>query len=207
MSRLFFALWPDDNIRQELGRLSQAIQAAGLKSVNPQNLHVTLVFIGNVDSAVESLIKQSVADISVEPFVLTFDQLSYWSRPKVLCLTCKQDDYTTATAPGSLPPMEVRSGDSTPRLGEAEQLPRVAHGAVALAAALDAAVASCDIQTDKRPYLPHITLARHVRHLPDINFKPIVWRAESFCLVESCSEPDGVQYKVIQQWPLIKLAV
>jgi len=207
MSRLFFALWPDDETRQELERLSQAIQAAGLKPVNPQNLHVTLVFIGNVDSAVESLIKQSVADISVEPFVLTFDQLSYWSRPKVLCLTCKQDDYTTATAPGSLPPMEVRSGDSTPRLGEVEQLPRVAHGAVALAAALDAAVASCDIQTDKRPYLPHITLARHVRHRPDINIKPIVWRAESFCLVESCSEPDGVQYKVIQQWPLIKPAV
>ncbi len=75
----------------------------------------------------------------------------------------------------------------------------------ALVAALDAAVASCGIQTDKRPYLPHITLARHAGHLPDITIKPIVWRAESFCLVESCSEPDGVQYKVMQRWPFIQV--
>ena len=101
------------------------------------------------------------------------------------------------------------------RLEQRSRVPKVGAlgdaGAVAecvmLAAALDTAVASCGIQTDKRPYLPHITLARHVRHLPDINIKPIVWRAESFCLVESCSEPDGVQYKVIQQWPFIKTAV
>jgi len=173
MSKLFFALWPDDQTRQELVQLSQSIQAAGFKPVQPQNLHVTLVFLGHVDSAAELLVKQSVADISAEPFVLTFDQLSYWSRPKVLCLTCQQP----------------------------------AQQSVMLAAALDAAVASCGIETDKRPYLPHITLARHVRHLPDINIKPIVWRAESFCLVESCSEPDGVQYKVIQQWPFTKTAV
>lgn len=173
MSKLFFALWPDDQTRQELVQLSQSIRVAGLKPVQPQNLHVTLVFLGSVDSTTELLIKQSVDGISSEPFVLTFDQLSYWSRPKVLCLTCRQP----------------------------------AQGCVTLAAALDTAVANCGIQTDKRPYLPHITLARHVRHLPDINIKPIVWRAESFCLVESCSEPDGVQYKVIQQWPFAKAAV
>lgn len=167
MSKLFFALWPDDQTRQELEQLNQAIQAAGIKPVQPQNLHVTLVFVGNVDSEVELLIKQSVDGISAEPFVLTFDQLSYWSRPKVLCLTCQQP----------------------------------AQASVVLAKALDAAVANCGIQTDERPYLPHITLARHVRHLPDINIKPIAWRAESFCLVESCSEPDGVQYKVMQRWP------
>jgi 2'-5' RNA ligase len=189
MSRLFFALWPDDQTRQGLEQLRHAIQVAGVKPVNPQNLHVTLVFIGGVDSALELLIKQSVADISVEPFVLTFDQLSYWSRPRILSLTCKQPAQHDCMDAGG----------------------RATHGAVAecvlLAAALDAAVASCGIQTDKRPYLPHITLARHVRHLPDINFKPIVWQAESFCLVESCSEPDGVQYKVIQQWPFTKAAV
>lgn len=169
-SKLFFALWPDDETRQTLARLNQSIAAKESKWVQPHNLHVTLVFLGYVDADAELLIKQSVADITAQPFTLTFDSLSYWSKPKVLCLTC----------------------------------PQPAPGAVMLAAALESAVANCGIHTDTRPYTPHITLARHARHLPDVKIEPIIWRAEAFCLVESCSEPDGVNYKVIQQWPFIK---
>ena len=172
-SRLFFALWPDDQTRLELGRLSQAIEAKGLRPVQSHNVHVTLVFLGHVDAASELLIKHSVTGISAKPFVLTFDQLNYWSKPKVLCLTCSQliEDVET------------------------------------LVAALAMEVASCGLQTESRPYKPHITLARNARFLPDLYFKPIVWRVGSFCLVESVSEPGGVCYKVRQQWPFIKTNV
>ena len=151
-------------------RLNRSIEIKGFRPVQPQNIHVTLVFLGNVDAASESLIKHSVASISAEPFVLTFDQLSYWSRPRILCLSCSQ------------------------LVDEVEEL----------VAALNLEVSSCGLQTDTRPYKPHITLARHAKYLPDIKFEPIVWRAESFCLVESCSEPGGVCYKVKQQWPFIR---
>ena len=151
-------------------QLSRFIEAKGFRPVHPQNVHVTLVFLGNVDVAFELLIKRSVAGISFKPFVLTFDLLSYWSRPKILCLTCSQLD------------------------DEVEML----------VDALNREVASCGLQTDTRPYQPHITLARHAKYLPDIKLEPIVWRAESFCLVESCSEPEGVCYKVREQWPFIK---
>lgn len=169
-SRLFFALWPDDGTRQALARLRLSIPSKDLKWVQPHNLHITLVFLGLVDSATELSIKQSVNDITAQPFALTFDNLSYWSKPKILCLTCPQTVQEAAT----------------------------------LAAELDNRIRSCGLPTDTRPYTPHITLARHVGHLPDIKIEPIVWRAEAFCLVESCSETDGVRYKVIQQWPFIK---
>jgi RNA 2',3'-cyclic 3'-phosphodiesterase len=169
-SRLFFALWPGEQTRLELARFVQSIEAKGFNPVQPQNIHVTLVFLGNVDVASELLIKNYVTSISAKPFVLTFDLLSYWSKPRVLCFTCTQS------------------------VDEAEKL-------VAL---LNLEVARCGLQTESRPYKPHITLARHARYLPDINFEPIVWRAESFCLVESCNEPGGVCYKVRQQWPFIK---
>jgi 2'-5' RNA ligase len=169
-SRLFFALWPDDQTRLELVRLNRPIEAKGFRIVQPYNFHVTLVFLGYVDTASQLLINQSVKRISAKPFVLTFDQLSYWSRPQVLCLTCSQ------------------------LIDEVEML----------VAELNREVASCGLQTDSRPYKPHITLARHARYLPDINFEPIHWRAESFCLVESCSEPGGVFYKVRQHWPFIQ---
>lgn len=151
-------------------RLGLAIEAKGFKPVQPQNVHVTLVFLGHVDAASELLIKHSVTGISARPFALTFDQLCYWSKPKVLYLTCSHT------------PDELEI----------------------LVTALAMEVASCGLQTDTRPYQPHITLARHARYLPDITIEPVVWSAESFCLVESCSGPGGVSYKVRQQWPFIK---
>jgi 2'-5' RNA ligase len=172
-SRLFFALWPDYKTRQELTRLSQSIEVKDFKQVQPHNFHVTLVFLGPINKDVESLLKQSVTDIAVQPFELTFNSLSYWSKPKILCLTCQQPIPETA---------------------------------MILVAALTKAAASCGLKTDTRPYTPHITLARHARYLPDTQLEPIIWGAEAFCLVESCSEPNGVCYKVIQQWPLLKPA-
>ncbi len=173
-SRLFFALWPDDKTRLALTRLTQSMTAEQLRWVPPHNLHVTLVFLGSVDTNTQLLLKQSVADISVQPFTLIFDNLSYWSKPGILCQTCRQS---------------------------------VPEEAVILASALSAVAADCGLQTDTRPYTPHITLARHARHLPNIEVEPIAWHAEAFCLIESCSEPDGVRYKVIQSWPFIKSTV
>jgi 2'-5' RNA ligase len=171
-SRLFFALWPDDKTRQTLTDLSKSINAQGFKWVQPYNFHVTLVFLGQVDEDAASAIKQCAAGIIAEPFELTFDRLSYWSKPKILCLTCQ--------------PLAI-TGDVS-----------------MLVKKLTTAAASCRLETDSRPYTPHITLARHARYLPDIKIEPIIWRAETFCLVESCSTPDGVIYKVRQTWPLIK---
>lgn len=168
-SRLFFALWPNDATRQTLAQLNRHIPAK--KQVDPHNLHVTLVFLGQVDAKTESVIEQLATDITVPPFELTFDNLSYWRRPKVLCLTCRQD---------------------------------VPEEAMLLTSALTEAAVNCGLKIDTRTYTPHITLARHARHLPDVKIDPIVWRAEAFCLVQSCSEPTGVNYKVIQQWPLLK---
>jgi 2'-5' RNA ligase len=169
-SRLFFALWPDDPARLKLMSLNQSLEAQGFKSVPSQNLHVTLVFLGLIDAASELLIKHGVTAISAKPFVLTFDQLSYWSKPNVLCLTC------------------LRIPDEIEKL----------------VTALNGEVASCGLQTETRPYRPHITLARHARYLADVEFEPIVWHAKAFCLAQSCSEPDGVNYKVRQQWLFVK---
>jgi 2'-5' RNA ligase len=169
-SRLFFALWPDDETRQALARLSQVIKAKDLKWVKPHNLHVTLVFLGQVDKEARLLIRQSVTDIAVQPFALLFDSLSYWKIPGILCLTSQQP---------------------------------VPKEAMILTAALKSAVEKYGLHTDLRPYIPHITLARHARYLPDVKIEPINWRSEAFCLVESCSEPEGVFYKVRERWSFV----
>jgi 2'-5' RNA ligase len=170
-SRLFFALWPDDETRQKLVHLNRSLQTNGFRPVSPYNYHVTLVFLGTVYEAVELQIKQRVVNISAEPFEITFDHLSYWNKPKVLCLTSSQQP---------------------------------AQQAIDLAHALDEAAANCGIQTDPRPYNPHVTLARHGSAFVERDCDPIVWQANSFCLVESCSSNGGVVYNVKEQWPFVK---
>lgn len=165
-SRLFFALWPDPETRQMLADLSQNIAVNGCAFVQPHNFHVTLVFLGCADAAA---IKQAASGITAPPFTLTFRRLSYWHKPRILCLTSPQT---------------------------------VPEAALALTGALEMAAAQCGLRTDTRPYTPHITLARHAGYVSEAKIEPLIWRAESFCLVESCSEADGVRYRVIEQWPL-----
>ncbi|MGY6277655.1 RNA 2',3'-cyclic phosphodiesterase [Methylomonas sp. MgM2] len=66
---------------------------------------------------------------------------------------------------------------------------------------LTAAAVKNEISIDQRPYKPHVTLLRKASALPEIEIKPISWRADGFCLVESCSTPKGVEYRVIARWP------
>ena len=93
MKKLFFALWPPSNkVRKKIEMVNQSIKEGGIKKVKPDNLHVTLVFLGNVDAKSEVMIRQSVEHIIVQPFVLHFDQLEYWRKPRILCLSTQQYD-------------------------------------------------------------------------------------------------------------------
>ncbi|GAW86836.1 2'-5' RNA ligase [Bathymodiolus platifrons methanotrophic gill symbiont] len=92
MKRLFFALWPDEQTRKEVNQFNKSITAEGQKKVKADNLHVTLLFLGNTPAQTEAEIRQAVKKISVQPFVLHFDQLDFWQKPKVLCLTMEQYD-------------------------------------------------------------------------------------------------------------------
>jgi len=65
---------------------------------------------------------------------------------------------------------------------------------------LNIAAVENGIDIDQRPYRPHVTLLRKAKSPSPIEFEPIVWRADSFCLVQSCSTPAGVEYRVIDRW-------
>lgn len=73
-----------------------------------------------------------------------------------------------------------------------------------LAGALSRMASDVRIETDKRAYFAHVTLARKVRKKTELDFEPVIWRADSFCLVESITDPDGPRYYVTQTWALGK---
>jgi 2'-5' RNA ligase len=166
MKRLFFALWPDDEVRGQCVNLIRTMICKEGKAVAPANLHVTLTFLGNVDAATELLVTEAAAEIPVTQMAITFDKIDFWRKPRILCLSSENPD------------------------------PAV----VSLAMSLTAMAAEFGVSVDERPFAPHVTLVRKAKRPVQVEFEPIIWSADSFCLVESCTLPEGVEYRVIKRW-------
>lgn len=167
MKRLFFAFWPDDATRRQCRDVANRLSGEGLRPVASTNLHVTLLFLGNIDAGQETGISAAADTLSVPPVMeLTFDRLSFWKKPAIYCLTGHRFDSEIAVL------LEQLAGIAT----------------------------QYGVTVDERPFKPHITLARKAKAPVEVEFQPIIWRAEALCLVESCSTTDGVEYRVIKRW-------
>jgi 2'-5' RNA ligase len=75
----------------------------------------------------------------------------------------------------------------------------------ALVAGVQDALAGLEIQFDRRPYVPHVTLLRNARRAPADDACPeVTWPVEDFALMESAPTPAGRAYQVLRRWPLRK---
>ena len=88
--RLFFALWPDDAVRNEIVRRFENTPQYAMQGgkTTPSNLHITLHFIGNVDEPTMACLQQAAKTVQAAAFELKLDNLGYFSRPQVFWLGC-----------------------------------------------------------------------------------------------------------------------
>ena len=62
---------------------------------------------------------------------------------------------------------------------------------------------ACGLKPERRPYAPHITLARKARGVRGFEMdRPIPWRVRGFVLVASVDTPPPPRYQVLREWPL-----
>ncbi len=73
-------------MRTQLAKMNQTHPTKNLRMVKAENLHVTLVFLGHVDSRSESLLREKIDDIRLPKFSITFGQIECWKKPQILCL-------------------------------------------------------------------------------------------------------------------------
>jgi RNA 2',3'-cyclic 3'-phosphodiesterase len=88
--RLFFALWPADDLRARIESNTGALVArAGGRRTPVRNLHVTLLFMGDVTVPRIEAVIAAAAETSGEAFQISFDQIETLPRSNVLCLTSR----------------------------------------------------------------------------------------------------------------------
>jgi len=106
--RLFLAMWPDDDARQQLvNHADQWIWPDGCVRYLPEDLHLTLHFLGPVKAdRVADIV--ALAAVPFKPFTLVLDQPTGWPHGMaVLCMS---------QVPASLQALYERLGDALRRL-------------------------------------------------------------------------------------------
>ena len=83
--RLFFALWPDQLVRDQLSEVFKGVpELAGQgRQMVSSNLHITLHFLGNIPLSKVGCFIEQANKIQCSSFELKIDRLGYFKKPKI----------------------------------------------------------------------------------------------------------------------------
>jgi RNA 2',3'-cyclic 3'-phosphodiesterase len=85
--RLFFALWPEEPLREQIEqRTRAAVAASGGRPIPPLNYHITLLFLGNVGSQMLQQAHAVAESLSNPAFELSLDRVQTPARAHVTWL-------------------------------------------------------------------------------------------------------------------------
>lgn len=171
--RLFFALWPDDEVRRHIAATAVAVErthAPGGRRLRRDRLHLTVQFIGDFAPLPDGLVEAAcgaASRIECEPFVLRLDRAGSFRGSRVWWLGC-------VDCPAGLQALWHALG-------------RALHGA--------------GVPVKAHPqFAPHVTIQRNVRRpLGPTPVAPIEWPVSDFVLIDSQAEAGYVR---LGRWPL-----
>lgn len=85
--RCFVAAWPDDDTRQRIVRARATLPAPeGAWPMQDRNLHLTVIFIGELGSNAATDLAHALATVGFAPFNWTIDRVGCFDRARVAWL-------------------------------------------------------------------------------------------------------------------------
>ncbi len=83
--RLFVALWPGPEVRNELRKIQTQLNLSELgRAVPIENLHLTLLFLGNVPKVEVQAIERLVEQVEFTPFAMQIDRVGFWPHNNIV---------------------------------------------------------------------------------------------------------------------------
>lgn len=84
VERLFFALWPGEWQRTVLTRVQGELPNHQGRKTHPQDLHLTLVFLGDLDAERRACAEGVADQVRATTFILNLDRLGCFPRTRIL---------------------------------------------------------------------------------------------------------------------------
>ena len=90
--RIFFALWPPDEIRQGIVDAFKQTPQYPMRGrvMDPANLHITLHFIGNVSREQKDCLHRAAQTVNPETCRLKLDYYGHFYRARVFWIGCRE---------------------------------------------------------------------------------------------------------------------
>ena len=174
--RLFFALWPPEELAQTLAEQARLLaRQYGGRATRQETIHLTLAFLGEVEEARLPLVLQAAQAVSAAPFALTVDRLDFWRHNRLLWAGCSDP------APGLLVLVEF------------------------LRERLRALSITCDEAQRFTPHLTLVRKVSAYQHRgpPDLpTLEPQEWPCGRFVLIRSQPTSTGSGYSEVAGFPL-----
>jgi RNA 2',3'-cyclic 3'-phosphodiesterase len=82
--RIFFALWPDSAVRSRLEQLMATLPEGRGRAHAVDDLHLTLVFIGQANAQYYDCLRMAATRIEFEAFEFELMRFGYFAKAKVL---------------------------------------------------------------------------------------------------------------------------
>lgn len=83
-ARLFFAIWPDGKVRSQLELAGKKLYAAcGGRITRAETLHLTLVFLGDVEISRIGTLQSVAAGVRAPAFVMALARFGWWRHNRV----------------------------------------------------------------------------------------------------------------------------
>lgn len=191
-SRVFFALWPDPAVRARLHaeslRLSRLL---GGKPSKPDSLHLTLVFVGELENARLADLAAVAERVTSPRFELSLDREACWRHNHIAHLGASQPPAALLDLVGRLSVNLKAAGiafDARP-FAPHVTLVRKADCARHLARGKDGNEAGNEVGNEAGNENPASG--------------PIRWSARDFVLVRSSLRAEGARYEQLGRWPLL----
>lgn len=176
--RAFLAISPPDEVRHALVEQLSGLRIPG-RLVPPQNWHITLRFLGEIDDVTRERYTAAIDQSSLgRSFVLGFDHLGAFPRP------------TKATV--------IWAGAS-----------RGGERLFELAEIADLGAGDAGIPGEDRPFRPHLTLSRArppvraVELVEEVELD-VAWRVGAVVLFRTVPGRGGVSYEALESFPLAR---
>lgn len=170
--RLFFALWPADEVAGALHATARAAHAGcGGRTMRRDTLHITLAFLGSVAAARVAAAEAAAGRMSAPAFELELDRLGYWKHNRIVWAGC------SAPPPALLDLASALTQELRAEGFMLDERPFAAHATL-------------------------VRNARCASAPPPLLANPVRWPASDFALVESHAAAGGSRYAVRRRWPL-----
>ncbi|MBE0621918.1 MAG: RNA 2',3'-cyclic phosphodiesterase [Burkholderiales bacterium] len=94
--RLFFALWPPDDLQAKLAAWADKAAGKG-RAMRRENIHLTLAFLGATDPDLLPVLTKNTRAVRFAPIRLMLDRVGYWKHNRIIwCGTEDEPQALTA---------------------------------------------------------------------------------------------------------------